>query len=249
MTAGVAAALAAALLAFAAAPAQATGYRYWSYWLRSADAWTYAQSGPALHTPKDGAVEGWRFAVSEDAAAKAARPRGTADFTAICAGTPPAPGRKRIALLIDPGTTADAPGGETPPAVRTACARVPSDASSADALAAVARPLRYDSSGILCAIGGYPRTGCGEQVAGSGGTGSTSAPACADRTDPVPGTAGAGGTASASARACANRTDEASPSDGGGSRGPGPALGLFAGVAVVLALGGAGVWQTRRRRS
>ena len=79
-------------------------------------------------------------------------------------------GRKRVAVLIDPGTAADAPGGAAPPGARTGCARVPADASSADALAAVAKPLRYDSAGILCAIAGYPAAGCGEQVAaGSGG--------------------------------------------------------------------------------
>ncbi len=165
--AATAAALAAAVavLLAAAAPAQATGYRYWSYWLRSGGAWTYAQTGPAMHVPADGTVEGWRFAVSRDAAAKAVQPRGAADFATICAGTPAVKGSKRVALVMDPGTPADASGGETPPAPRTACARVPSDASSADALAAVARPLRYDSAGILCAISGYPRAGCGEAVA------------------------------------------------------------------------------------
>ena len=153
------------VLLAAAAPAQATGYRYWSYWLRSGGSWTYSQTGPAMHIPADGDVEGWRFAVSRDAANKAVQPRGAAGFAAICAGTPAVRGSKRVALVIDPGTAADAPGGQTPPQARTACARIPSDASSADAVAAVARPLRYDSAGILCAIEGYPRTGCGEAVA------------------------------------------------------------------------------------
>jgi hypothetical protein len=160
-----AATAAVALLLAAAAPAHATGYRYWSYWLRTANTWTYAQTGPATHVPTDGSVEGWRFAVSKDASAAAVRPRGAAGFAAICGGTPAVPGKKRVALLIDPGSAADAPDGAKPPAARTACATVPGGASSADALAAVAKPLRYDSAGILCAIGGYPRTGCGEQVA------------------------------------------------------------------------------------
>jgi hypothetical protein len=176
--------VAAAALLFAAAaavPAHATGYRYWSYWLRSGGAWTYAQTGPAMHVPKDGSVEGWRFAVSEDASATAVQPRGAADFAAICAGPPAAHGEKRVALVIDPGTAADSPGGAKPPAGRTACARVASGASSADALAAVARPLRYDSSGILCAISDYPRSGCGNQVstsssAGSDGSGGSGGP-------------------------------------------------------------------------
>jgi hypothetical protein len=172
---------AAALLFAAAAPAHATGYRYWSYWLRSGGAWTYAQTGPAMHVPKDGSVEGWRFAVSKDASDAAVRPRGAADFAAICGGTPAAHGQKRVALVIDPGTAADSPGGTKPPAARTACARIAADASSADALAAVARPLRYDSSGILCAISGYPQSGCGEQLSSgpihhTGATGGDSGP-------------------------------------------------------------------------
>ena len=99
------AATAVLLLLAVAAPAHAAGYRYWSYWLRSGDSWTYAQTGPAMHTPADGSVEGWRFAVSEDAAATAAQPRGIADFAGICAGRPAMPGRKRVALLIDPAGT------------------------------------------------------------------------------------------------------------------------------------------------
>ncbi|MFD0572769.1 SCO2322 family protein [Kitasatospora gansuensis] len=88
------------------------------------------------------------------------------DFATVCAATPAQAGKKRIAVVLDFGTAADAPGGETPPA-RTACAAVPTAASSAEVLAAVAPPLRYDSAGILCAIVGYPRTGCGDTVGNS----------------------------------------------------------------------------------
>ncbi|MFG1806318.1 SCO2322 family protein [Streptomyces sp. NPDC049040] len=161
------AAAAVLLLLAVAAPAHAAGYRYWSYWLNSGGSWTYAQTGPAMHTPADGSVEGWRFAISKDAAAKAVQPRGSADFAHICAAVPPVRGSKRVALLIDPGTPADAPTTAAPPAPRTACARIPQNASSADALAAVARPLRYNSAGIVCAITGYPAAGCGEQVSSS----------------------------------------------------------------------------------
>ncbi|NEE36853.1 hypothetical protein G3M53_67045, partial [Streptomyces sp. SID7982] len=67
--------------------------------------------------------------------------------------------------------------GEKPPALRTACAQVAPDASSAEALAAVAKPLRYDDSAMLCAISGYPRTGCGEQVSGDSASAKPSEPA------------------------------------------------------------------------
>ncbi|MDH6215330.1 SCO2322 family protein [Streptomyces pseudovenezuelae] len=160
--------LAALLLTLAAAvgqavPAQAAGYRYWSFWDRTGDTWTYATQGPSTARPSDGDVQGFRFSVSEDSS-DSARPRGAAVFSVICARTPAKDGEKRVALVIDFGTAADAPSGETPPARRTACARVASDATTAQALASVAKPLRYDTGALLCAIAGYPRTGCGEQV-------------------------------------------------------------------------------------
>ncbi|MFI1287142.1 SCO2322 family protein [Streptomyces sp. NPDC020792] len=160
--------LAAALLLVAGAgQAQATGYRYWSFWGRDDGKWTYATEGPSTARPSDGDVQGLRFAVSEDSQ-DASKPRGTADFEAICAKTPAEKGSKRVALVLDFGVRADAPAGETPPAPRTACARVPSDATTAEALAAVAKPLRYDANALLCAISGYPRKGCGEQVTAGG---------------------------------------------------------------------------------
>ncbi|GAA2522853.1 MULTISPECIES: SCO2322 family protein [Streptomyces] len=152
-------------LSAGAGQAQAAGYRYWSFWERDGGAWTYATQGPSLVRPSDGDVQGFRFSVSEDSA-DAAKPRGTADFATLCAGTPPRDGKKRVALVIDFGTPADAPSGETPPAGRTACARVSPDATTAEALASVAGPLRYDADALLCAIAGYPEKGCGEQVAG-----------------------------------------------------------------------------------
>ncbi|MFF4831477.1 SCO2322 family protein [Streptomyces sp. NPDC001315] len=147
----------------AAGQAQAAGYRYWSFWDRAGDHWTYATQGPSTVRPSDGDVQGFRFAVSVDSQ-DATVPRGTADFATICATTPARDGKKRVALVIDFGTLSDAPSGETPPSPRTVCARVPSDATTAEALAAVAKPLRYDTSALLCAIAGYPEQGCGEQV-------------------------------------------------------------------------------------
>jgi MYXO-CTERM domain-containing protein len=174
--------LTALLSALAAAPAGATGYRYWSFWERTGGGWAYATQGPATSRPADGSVQGFRFAVSEDSA-DASRPRGTASFAEVCAGTPARTGSKRVALVIDFGTAADAPGGETPPAARTACARVAADASTAEALAAVAKPLRYDTNALLCAIADYPERGCGEQVAGPAGKEPAAAPKEEDEGD------------------------------------------------------------------
>ncbi len=209
----------------AAGPAQAQEYRYWAFW-DGADrgSWTYATQGPATVRPADGAVEGFRFTVSADSAA-AGRPRAAADFDALCRATPAKDGRKRIGIVIDFGTAADAPGGARPPAARTACAQVPEDASAGEALAAVARPLRYDSNALLCAIAGYPTSGCADQVSGADGAKEPGAPKGADGSTASGGSKGAG--------------------DGGDG---GPSAGLLGGVAAVVVLGGAAVWQARRRR-
>ncbi|MET9700958.1 SCO2322 family protein [Streptomyces sp. NPDC006529] len=210
-----------ALTLLGAAPALAAGYRYWSFWDGTGGSWTYATQGASLVRPEDGSVQGFRFAVSQDAADQSAKPRAAADFAAVCSGTAPVEGRKRVAVVVDFGVPADAPSGETPPqaAPRTACAVVAPDATAADALAAVAKPLRYNSSALLCAISGYPKQGCGDQVSTTG-----SEPSDSD-------------SASASAPAAAPAAD------GGG----GPSVGLVAGVAAVLVLAAAAVWQSRRR--
>ncbi|MEU6554893.1 SCO2322 family protein [Streptomyces sp. NPDC046915] len=210
--------LAAFLCVVSAGQAQATGYRYWSFWERTGGHWTYATQGPSTARPADGDVQGFRFAVSEDSAS-ATRPRGTADFDAICAKTPARDGKKRIALVLDFGTAADAPSDETPPGRRTVCAAVPADGTTADALAAVAGPLRYDTNALLCAIDGYPRKGCGEQVA-------------AGKQAEKPGEEPDGNPAGSK------------PSHGSSH---GPSVGLPVGVGVVVLLGAAAIWRARRR--
>ncbi|MGX1253067.1 hypothetical protein RKD48_005578 [Streptomyces ambofaciens] len=174
--------LAAFLLIGTAGQAQAAGYRYWSFWDRDGGKWVYATQGPSLVRPSDGDVQGFRFAVSENSG-DAAQPRGTADFASICAKTPAEDGSKRVALVLDFGTASDAPSGETPPAPRTACARVSPDATTADALAAVADPLRYNTNALLCAIAGYPKSGCGEQVSQKQNSSATEAPKTAEDDD------------------------------------------------------------------
>jgi hypothetical protein len=203
-----------------AGSAEAAGYRYWSFWEGNGKNWEYATQGPSLLRPDDGTVQGFRFAVSQDSG-DAAQPRRAPDFGAICAGTPAEDGKKRVGLVIDPGTAADAPDGEKPPAPRTACAQVAPDASSAEALAAVAKPLRYDSSAMLCAISGYPESGCGEQVSG--------------------------GDSSVKPSASSGTADDSGDGSGDGSGG-GPSVGLLVGAGAVLLLGIAAVVQARRRR-
>ncbi|MFD4909090.1 SCO2322 family protein [Kitasatospora purpeofusca] len=214
------------VLLLGAAQAQAAGYRYWSFWRWSDGGWAYQQQGPAVHVPADGEVEGWRFAVSPDGGQQAARPGPAGDFAALCASTPAEAGRKRVAVVLDFGGPADAPARETPPEPRTACAVVPTRASSAEVLATVAPPLRYDTNGLLCAIAGYPRTGCGEQLSGADRPAGTAAPST-----------GAGPADATGATAAG-----ASPGAAG------PALGVGAGLALVLAVAAGARWQSRRRR-
>ncbi|WP_327226807.1 SCO2322 family protein [Streptomyces platensis] len=220
--------LAGTVTGLAAGPAQAQEYRYWSFWDGKGGSWAYATEGPATQRPADGAVGGFRFTVGADSAG-AGKPRPAADFAAICRDTPAKDGRKRIGIVLDFGTAADAPGGERPPKTRTECAQVPEDASAGEALAAVARPLRYDANALLCAIAGYPKAGCAEAVNGS-----------------RDGAKGSGSSAAPSAGAAEDRADR--NGGGGGSGDGGPSAGLLGGAAAVVALGAAAVWQARRRR-
>ncbi|MDX3608841.1 SCO2322 family protein [Streptomyces sp. FL06-04B] len=220
----LAALVAASAVLLGAGSAQAAGYRYWSFWEGNGKNWEYATQGPSLLRPDDGTVQGFRFAVSEDSG-DAAQPRRAPGFGAICADTPAKDGRKRVALVIDSGTTTDAPDGEKPPALRTACAQVAPDASSAEALAAVVKPLRYDDSAMLCAISGYPKSGCGEQVSGDRDGAKPSDPAK---------------TADDQGKQDQDKGEEG---DAGG-----PSVGLLVGIGAVLLLGIAAVAQARRRR-
>ncbi|MEV0924483.1 SCO2322 family protein [Streptomyces spongiicola] len=260
-------ALVVALGAVLAAPgvtgqAQAAGYRYWSFWQTGGSGWAYATQGPATARPADGTVDGYRFSVSADSQ-DASKPRSAPSFPELCADTPARPGAKRVGVVIDFGTGADAPAGEKPPSAQASgCASLPADATSAEALAAVAGPLRYDSAALLCAISGYPATGCGEQVsagerasaepgasspsAGQGPEGGSGAGADeAGATGAGADGAGADGAGAAAGKDTGEDTGEGATAAEGAEEGP--SLGLFAGVAAVLALGGAAFWQSRRR--
>ncbi|MBB4979762.1 SCO2322 family protein [Streptomyces nymphaeiformis] len=154
------------LTAVAAAPAQAAGYRYWSFWESAGGKpWTYATQGPATARPADGDALGFRFAIS-NGTDDTSRPSVAPDFPGICGDVEKKDGTKRIAVVVDFGGPLDAPPGETPPKklIEVGCAQVREDATGAEALAAVAKPLRYDSAAMLCGIAGYPARGCGEQV-------------------------------------------------------------------------------------
>lgn len=218
--AGAAAGALLTLTAVAAAPAQAAGYRYWSFWESDGGtSWTYATQGPATARPADGDAIGFRFALSQGTS-DTSKPSTAPDFPGICAGVEKKDGSKRIAVVVDFGGPQDAPSGEKPPGkpVTTGCVQVREDATGAEALAEVAKPLRYDGAAMLCGIAGYPARGCGEQVAEG-------------EEQPAPSSASPAPTTAAS----------------GSESGGGPSIGVLAGGAAVLALGGAAIWKARRR--
>ncbi len=166
--------------------AESSGYRYWSFWQREeGGSWSYATEGPATQRPEDGDVLGFRFALSEDSD-QADKPRGAVRFAAACDGTKTAKDSKRVAVRIDFGTRADAPGGESgdPPAARTGCARIPENGTAADALAEVASPLRYNSDAPCCAPSTATprRDAANRRRAAAGAAGARTATATARRT-------------------------------------------------------------------
>ncbi len=176
----------AALGTWGAAPAEATSYRFWAYWLGSDNDWSFSSQG-ASRRPADGTVDGWRFAVSE-ASSSTTPPRPAPSFGRICGSTDAVDGSKRVGLVVDFGTTADAPDGETPPAIISTCVVAPADANGYEVLDLAAVQLRTDS-GLICGLNGYPATECGAVVAdptsspsddpsgnGDGGGGSGSSP-------------------------------------------------------------------------
>jgi hypothetical protein len=148
-------------LAGLAGPAQAEdGYQYWNYSHLENGKWAFSQVGAGDYQPKDGAVEGFRYGTSTQS--QGIEPRADlskVDFDTICADTKAATGQKRVAVVLDYGTEM---GNGKPPAPRAECAVVANDASTQKVLGEVAQ-LRL-GSGMVCAIDGYPATGCGEPV-------------------------------------------------------------------------------------
>ncbi|MFM1965103.1 MAG: hypothetical protein RL134_828 [Actinomycetota bacterium] len=140
---------------------QAAAYRYWSYWLGTDSAWSFANVGPAFRVPVDGTIEGWRFSVSGIEGNSA--PSFAADFDAVCGDTAAVEGRKRVAVVVDPGAAADAPDGEQPPGAWAMCVVAEERATGYDVLRAAAT-VRTER-GLICGIGGYPARGCAEVIA------------------------------------------------------------------------------------
>lgn len=199
------------------------GYRFWGYYQWSGGQWAFAQKGADGVVPADGAVEGWRYALG---GSKPRVPRAAGDFEAVCGKTPAETGKKRVALVVDPGTPADALSGETPGPVTGTCVVTDVQATGAKILAAVA-PVRIEK-GLTCGIAGYPAKGCGDQVK------NINVPAT---DEPV--------TLEIKAAVGSTVAPAASESDEGGA----PWTGIIIAVVAVGVLGSGGLVLSRRRSS
>lgn len=208
-----------------ASPAQAEdGFRYWNYFHLEDGAWAFSQVGAADYQPEDGAVEGFRFGTSTPS--QGIEPRvdlAEVGFDTVCADAEAAEGQKRVAVVLDYGTDE---GVGTPPDPRADCAVVDEAASTQDVLGEIAQ-VRAEG-GMVCAIDGYPPTGCGEPV-----------PNAEVPTDEEP----VSFTLPAADGEDAGATDAAGDADPEGTN----VLPILA-VAVVLALLAAGAVLVARRR-
>lgn len=149
-----------------AVPAQAaSSYRYWSYWKSVDSTWQFANEGAGTYRPKDGSVQGWRFAISEGANSSTRPPRSNLTFDQICQGVQAEPGQRRVGLVIDYGTTADAPKGEQPPALISQCVVIADGQTSIQVMSAAKLKFRASATGFICGISGYPRNECGVAIA------------------------------------------------------------------------------------
>jgi hypothetical protein len=200
------------------------GYRFWGYYQWSGGQWAFAQKGADGVVPADGAVEGWRYALG---GAKPRVPRAAGDFEAVCGKTPAETGKKRVALVVDPGTPEDALSGETPGPATGTCVVTDTQATGAKILAA-AGPVRIEK-GLTCGIAGYPAKGCGDQVK------NINVPAT-DEPVTLQVNAAVGSTAAPAA-------SSASDDDGA------PLTAIIAAAVAVVVLAGGGLVLSRRRSS
>ncbi|MFG1812631.1 SCO2322 family protein [Kribbella sp. NPDC049174] len=201
------------------------GYRFWSYYQWSGGQWAFAQKGADGVVPADGAVEGWRYALG---GAKPRVPRAAGDFEAVCGKTPAETGKKRVALVVDPGTPADARSGETPGPATGTCVVTDVNSTGAKILAAVS-PVRIEK-GLTCGIAGYPAKGCGDQVT------NINVPAT---DEPVTLQIDAAVGSTAAPASAASESDE----DGA------PVTAIIVVAAAVVVLAGGGLVLSRRRSS
>ena len=155
-----------ALTALSIPQAQAadTGWRYWGYFQAAPGAtkWTPAMTGPTVDVA-DGAVEGWAFTFSNDAIPDARAPKVAPSFSAICGKTKAVAGKKRVAVMVDFGSSVLRPKGESTPRLIQRCVIADKSALGIDVLGQAVK-VRAQGSGFICGLNGYPAKECGVEM-------------------------------------------------------------------------------------
>ena len=144
--------------------AAAKGWRYWGYFQAAPgkSVWTAAMTGPTVDIA-DGAVEGWSFVFSSDDVPSVA-PKVKPSFKVICAGVKPDPDTKRIAVVVEFGSSIWAPKGEKVAKTITRCVRTAIESQGIDVLGQVVK-IRAAASGLICGLNGFPAKECGVEIA------------------------------------------------------------------------------------
>ena len=156
------------LLATSFSPANAAtekGWRYWGYFQAApgSSTWNYALTGPAGSTPKDGAVEGWKFSFSSDTV-DTGNPTLKPNFKATCSAVKPASGMVRVAVVVDFGLRAIAPKGENIQQTIRQCVSVKAGTNGLEILNKVV-PVRTSAEGFVCGLANFPAKECSTEIA------------------------------------------------------------------------------------
>ena len=224
-----------AVLAGPAQPAQATEiYRYWAYFHVVDGEYVASLKGVGEFVPKDGAIEAYRYAAPADFENPNLPRADLAEvtFDALCGQDEAGAGEKRVGVIVDYGVEEDSEGAEVP-APEAACAVVPQDATALQVLDEVLQTRA--ESGLLCAISGYPASGCSAVVDAA--------------TPPDEGPVDVAVAGAEPADGPAEEEDGAATADPASADGEvGVSAGLLLGVGLlVLLLLGGGVFLARRR--
>jgi hypothetical protein len=148
---------------FSITPANASDYRYWTFWVTTNDSWSFATEGAGTSKVTDQMVTGFKFAIT--GAYDGVPPTESAVFAELCPDTSEQAGTLRVAVVVDFNDQATAPEGETPPSANVVkCVTVTEGQTAADALNAANLDVRA-KDGMICGISGYPKEECGLEIA------------------------------------------------------------------------------------
>jgi hypothetical protein len=148
---------------FSITPANASDYRYWTFWVTTNDSWSFANEGAGTLKATDQMVTGFKFAIT--GADNGLPPTESAVFAELCPDTSEQAGTLRVAVVVEYNDQSIAPEGETPPSANVvSCVTVNEGQTAADALNAANLDVRA-KDGMICGISGYPKEECGLAIA------------------------------------------------------------------------------------